>query len=53
MLEKVSKKARGTTNVFVFLMDAECLGFPGNNFEYVVTTFILCSIPDPLKVLKE
>jgi len=42
MLEKASKKARGMTNVTLFLMDAERLGFPDNNFDYVVTTFILC-----------
>ena len=35
------------------LMDADCLGFPDNNFDYVVTTFTLYSIPNPLKALKE
>jgi demethylmenaquinone methyltransferase/2-methoxy-6-polyprenyl-1,4-benzoquinol methylase len=53
MLEKASKRARGMTNAALFLMDAEHLGFPDNNFDYVVTTFTLCSIPNPLKALKE
>lgn len=34
-------------------MDAEQMDFPDNNFDYVVTTFVLCSIPDPVKALKE
>jgi demethylmenaquinone methyltransferase/2-methoxy-6-polyprenyl-1,4-benzoquinol methylase len=40
-------------NVTLFLMDAEHLRFPDNNFDYIITTFTLCSIPDPLKALKE
>ncbi|WP_422543386.1 class I SAM-dependent methyltransferase [Methanosarcina sp.] len=31
MLEKASKKARGMTNIPLFLMDAGCLEFPDNN----------------------
>ena len=53
MLEKARKKARGMKNVTLFLMDAEHLRFPDNNFDYIITTFTLCSIPDPLKALKE
>nr|WP_255680712.1 class I SAM-dependent methyltransferase [Methanosarcina sp. DH2] len=34
-------------------MDAEHLEFPNNSFDYVVTTFVLCTIPDPAKALKE
>jgi ubiquinone/menaquinone biosynthesis C-methylase UbiE len=40
-------------NVTLFLMDAERLGFPDNNFDYVVATFTLCSIPNSLKAPKE
>lgn len=53
MLEKARKKARGMKNVTFLLMDAENLEFPDNSFDYVVTTFVLCSIPDPVKALKE
>lgn len=45
MLEKASKKARRTTNVTLFLMDARRLGFPDTNFDYVVTTFTLFQFP--------
>ena len=34
-------------------MDAEHLEFPDNSFDYVITTFVLCTIPDPVKALKE
>ena len=53
MLEKARKKAAGMKNVTLFLMDAEHLEFPDKNFDYVVTTFVLCSVPDPVKALKE
>jgi demethylmenaquinone methyltransferase/2-methoxy-6-polyprenyl-1,4-benzoquinol methylase len=53
MLEKARKKARGMKNITLVLMDAEHLEFPDHSFDYVVTTFVLCSIPDPLKALRE
>jgi ubiquinone/menaquinone biosynthesis C-methylase UbiE len=53
MLEKTRKKARGMKNITLLLMDAEHLGFPDNNFDYIIITFALCSIPDPLRALKE
>jgi ubiquinone/menaquinone biosynthesis C-methylase UbiE len=53
MLEKARKKARGMKNITLLLMDAEHLEFPDNSFDYVVTTFVLCSVPDPVKALKE
>jgi len=53
MLKKARKKAEGMNNVTLLLMDAEHLEFPDNTFDYVVTTFVLCSIPDPVKALKE
>ncbi|MSR86196.1 class I SAM-dependent methyltransferase [Candidatus Woesearchaeota archaeon] len=33
--------------------DAQELEFKDNSFDYVITTFVLCSIPDPVKALKE
>lgn len=53
MLEKAYKKAKGMNNVTLLLMDAEHLDFPDNSFDYVVTTFVLCTISDPVKALKE
>lgn len=53
MLELARKKARGMKNVTLFLMNAENLGSQDNNFDYVVTTFTLCSILNSLKALKE
>lgn len=53
MLEKARKKARGMRNITLYLMDAEHLEFPDDSFDYVVTTFVLCSVPDPVKALKE
>lgn len=53
MLERAREKAREMKNVNLLLMDAEHLQFPDNSFDYVVTTFVLCTIPDPVKALKE
>ncbi|HIH75148.1 MAG TPA: methyltransferase domain-containing protein [Methanosarcina sp.] len=58
MLAKAREKAesirdKGRKNVTLLLMDAENMEFPDNTFDYVVTTFVLCSIPDPVKALKE
>ncbi|AAM04736.1 TPA: methyltransferase domain-containing protein [Methanosarcina acetivorans] len=53
MLEKARKKAEGMKNVNLLLMDAEHLEFSDKTFDYVITTFVLCSIPDPVKALKE
>ena len=53
MLEKAREKATDMKNVTLLLMDAEHLEFPDNSFDYVVTTFVLCTIPDPVKALRE
>ena len=53
MLKKARNRAEGMNNVTLLLMDAEHLEFPDNSFDYVITTFVLCSIPDPVKALKE
>lgn len=34
-------------------MDAQEIKFFDNSFDYVVCTFLLCSVPDPIKVVKE
>jgi demethylmenaquinone methyltransferase/2-methoxy-6-polyprenyl-1,4-benzoquinol methylase len=53
MLEKARERAANMRNVNLLLMDAEHLEFPDNTFDYVVITFVLCTIPDPVKALKE
>lgn len=53
MLEKARKKAKGMKNITLLVMDAEHLDFPDNSFDYVVTTFVLCSVPDPVTALEE
>jgi len=53
MLEEALKKAREMKNINLSLMNAESLEFSDNSFDYVVTTFVLCTIPDPVKALKE
>ena len=34
-------------------MDAQDLKFKENTFDYVLCTFVLCSVPNPVKTLKE
>jgi ubiquinone/menaquinone biosynthesis C-methylase UbiE len=53
MLEKARIKAREMRDVTLLLMDAEQLEFPDNSFDYIIVTFTLCSISDPLKTLME
>lgn len=53
MLEKAREKAANMRNVNLLLMDAENMEFPDNSFDYVVITFVLCTIPEPVKALKE
>lgn len=53
MTEKARKKAKGMKNITLLVMDAEHLDFPDNSFDYVVTTFVLCSVPDPVTALEE
>jgi demethylmenaquinone methyltransferase/2-methoxy-6-polyprenyl-1,4-benzoquinol methylase len=40
-------------NVKLKLMDAQKLKFKDDSFDFVVCTFVLCSVPNPVKVLKE
>ena len=45
MLEKAQTSAEDMKNVTLLLMDAGHLEFPDKSFDYVVTIFVLCSIP--------
>lgn len=53
MLARAKKRSAEKENVSLFLMDAEHLGFADECFDHVITTFVLCSIPDPLAALRE
>lgn len=54
MLKKAKEKSKNLKlSVDFYLMDAQNLEFKNEIFDYVVGTFILCSIPDPVKALSE
>jgi demethylmenaquinone methyltransferase/2-methoxy-6-polyprenyl-1,4-benzoquinol methylase len=53
MLSHAKKRAAGKKNVSLLVMDAEHMGFVDDCFDYVITTFVLCSIPDPVSALTE
>ena len=54
MLEKAKGKVRDVKiPVKLIEMDAQNLQFPDNTFDTVVATCVFCSIPDPIKGLKE
>ena len=55
MLERAKKMLEnsGKKNIELKLMDAEKLEFEDNSFDYVVTSCVFCSVPDPIKGLKE
>ena len=36
-----------------FVMDAQSLGFPNQNFDYVIANLILSVVPDPVKCFEE
>lgn len=55
MLKKAREKLKKlrNKNIKLMQMDAQKLRFRDNSFDYVVCTFVLCSVPDPVKTLKE
>lgn len=54
MLEKAVKKSKKLgLNCRLLLMDAENMKFKDNSFDTALCTFILCSVPNPVKALKE
>lgn len=48
-----AKKRTAKADVEIVLMDAQNLAFKDNVFDSVVMTFVLCSIPDPVKGMNE
>lgn len=54
MLGKAKKEADRLGKGFKLLqMDAQDLKFRAKSFDYVVCTFILCSVPEPAKAIRE
>jgi ubiquinone/menaquinone biosynthesis C-methylase UbiE len=54
MLEKARKKLnKAKTKVKLLEMDVQDMDFEDNTFDTVVTTCVFCSVPDPIKGLKE
>ena len=51
--EAAHKKARKAVSVELELMDAQSLVFADNSFDTVIGSFVFCSVPLPLKGLKE
>jgi ubiquinone/menaquinone biosynthesis C-methylase UbiE len=53
MLEKAKNKSKDKDHVTLMEMDAEKMTFEDNTFDTVVTSCVFCSVPDPVKGLKE
>lgn len=54
MLEKAREKAQKyNKQVTLLQMDAQDMDFQDNTFDMVFTTCVYCSVPDPIKGLKE
>jgi len=56
MLKHAREKVNNLTlpyQVNLVEMDAQQMDFPDNTFDYVVATCVYCSVPDPVKGLKE
>jgi len=52
MLSKAKEKG-WSEKYNLLVMDAQYLKFKGESFDYVLCTFVLCSVPDPIMALKE
>jgi len=55
MLERAKRKLTesGKNNIALRLMDVESLDFADNLFDYVITSSVFCSVPNPVKGLIE
>lgn len=54
MLSRARDKAQRTgTPVSLHQMDAQSLAFPSDSFDAVVSTWVFCSVPDPVQGLRE
>ena len=54
MLKRAVPRTKGLKGSYAFLLaDAEKLPFKNDSFDFIVGTYILCSIPNPVVALKE
>jgi len=55
MLDKARKKAKGfpEKDVKLLQMDVANLDFPDDHFDFVVSTCVFCTVPDPMGGVKE
>jgi len=54
MLVRARRRAQGLgLEASLRVMDAETLEFPDGTFDFIVSTFVYCSLSDPVKGLKE
>ncbi|MCG9478705.1 MAG: methyltransferase domain-containing protein [Actinomycetia bacterium] len=55
MLDRARKKLAGSNrrNIVLAEMDVENLAFESKSFDYVITSTVFCSVPHPVKGLKE
>ena len=55
MLKRAEKKLLklGKKNIILKKMDVQLLNFKDSSFDYVVTSCVFCSVPNPVRGLKE
>jgi len=54
MLERAKQRADTLKiKAELLLMDIEKMTFPDRYFDYIVSTFVFCSVPDPIQGLRE
>lgn len=54
MLEKARERAKTLgAKVNLLQMDAQAMNFPDDTFDTVIATCVFCSVPDPVKGLRE
>ena len=53
MIRKARENLKNKKNINIIEMDAENMDFADNTFDTVVTSSVFCSVPDPVKGLKE
>ncbi len=53
MLRHAVRRGRGRPGLRFARMDAQALGFPDVTFDAVVATFVFCSVPDPIRGLRQ
>jgi len=55
MFRKAEKRMHNLQmqNITLLQMDVQNLSFPDNSFDTIISTFVFCTVPDPIQGLKE